>query len=743
MKKKLLNFSAFIVALLGLSVSANAQCPNTNTLVAGDLTPPGVLLSTTQNYNTGEYVLANVIAGANYTITTCGNPAFDSQLTVYDNATGNLIAYDDDDFSCASYPLLSTVNFTPSFCGQVRVLINEFYCFNSFSPLDVTMTENSGGTNLPTLTSAPDEQACNGSTTNIGIANNGSGGTTPYAYQWSPATNLSSTTSSLTTATVTATQNYTLTLTDANGCTAYDTVMVSLLPPPVVALGNDTAICGGSLVLDAGNPGCSYLWSTGAGTQTITVNTGGTYSVAVLTPAGCIGSDAINIIVHTPPTVSLGNDTTACSNSVTLNAGSGFSSYNWSTGSTVQTTNVTTSSTVSVLVSDANGCSASDTVNVTLSPAPVVALGSDTTRCGGTVTLDAGNPGSLYFWSNSTSAQTTTVSATGTYSVLVITPQGCSSSDTINVTINNQPVVNLGPDTSVCTGTVTLDAGNPGSSYLWNTSALTQTISVGGGTYNVTVTDPSGCSDRDTIVVATNVPPNVSAGPDQTICVGQNATLSASGAVNYQWSTGATTASIVVSPTIGTTYYVTGTDANGCSASDVVVVNILPNSNAQFTDVVVGATAVFTNQSSNAVSYSWDFGDASGTNNTANPSHTYAANGTYTVTLTVTGPCGTDVYTQVVVITQVGLQDYDLASTLSLFPNPNDGTFTLSFDFAKAKDVTVEVLDVTGRVVYSDIEKQVLGYNKQIGLENAGSGMYLIRIMTTEGIVTEKMVIQR
>jgi PKD repeat protein len=738
MKKHLRLILASFLALAFASSNAFAQCPNTGTLVAGNLTPPGVGQSTTQTYSAGQYVLANVVAGANYTVSTCGNSSVDTQLTIYEDLTGNYIAYNDD--FCG---LQSTVSFTPTFCGDVRVLLNIFYCGNSSSSVDVTMTMNTAGTGMPMLTAAPDEAACNGSQVNIGIPNNGSGGLTPYAYLWNPAINLTSTTTSQTTATVTGTMNYDLTLTDANGCKAYDTVQVTVLPNPTVNLGNDTTVCGGPFLLDAGNPGATYLWSTGAGTQTLSVPTGGNYSVSVQNAQGCIGSDAINITINPLPIVSLGADTTSCSASVTLDAGAGFSSYAWSTGSTAQTATTFTTGPVDVIVTDANGCAGTDTVNVSLSPTPSITLGPDTAQCGGNVTLDAGNPGSLYFWSNSTSAQTTTVNTTGTYSVLVVSPAGCSNSDTINVTINNQPSVDLGPDMSICTATTTLDAGNPGDVYFWNTLASTQTITVGNGTYDVTVTDPSGCTDQDTITVTTNAAPNISAGQDQTICPSQSATLTGIGGLNYLWSTGATTPSITVSPSSTTTYYVTGFDINGCSASDVVTVSVLPASTALFSEVVVGATAVFTNQSTNAVSYSWNFGDLSPLDNSANPSHTYAANGSYVVTLTVTGPCGTATFTQTVVITQVGLQDNDLASTLSLFPNPNDGTFTLSFDFSNSKDVTIEVLDVTGRIIYADKESDIMSYNKQIGLESAESGMYMIRIITNDGVVTEKMVIQR
>lgn len=737
MKKTLLNI-LFIIAALLTGLPAWSQCPNDNSLVAGSLTPPGVSMSTAQTYNAGQYVLAFVQSGAQYTVTTCGGSSWDTQLTVYNDITGVSLGYNDD--YCG---VQSSVSFTPTFCGYVRVLLDQYYCSNSGLSTTVTMTQNSPGTANPSVTSAPDVSACTGNTVQVGISGNGSGGTPPYTYSWAPSTNLSSTSVSQPTATVTATQTYTMTLTDANGCFTTDNVVVSLLPAPTVNLGPDIIQCGGTATLNAGNPGGSYLWNTGQGTQTIGVTQSGNYSVTVQASNGCINGDAINVTINPLPTVSLGPDTMTCANAITLNAGSGFAAYAWNPGGNAQTQNVTSSGNVLVTVTDGNGCQNSDTINVTLSPPPSVNLGPDITQCGGAATLDAGNPGSIYFWSNNTSSQTTAVSASGTYYVQVITPAGCSNADTVNVTINNQPVVNLGPDTAICGNAITLDAGNPGSTYSWSNTGNTQTVAVGSGTYSVTVTDPSGCFDRDTITVTANASPIVSAGFDQSVCASQSATLTATGAQNYLWSTGASTASTAVSPTITTSYYVTGFDVNGCQASDVVMVTVLPASNAQFTASVSGATGIFTNQSTNAVTYSWNFGDGSPADNSANPTHTYSVNGTYTVTLTVTGPCGTDTYTQVITISQVGVQDTDLANSLSLFPNPNDGRFTVAFEFTKAKDVTIQVLDIAGRIVYSDKETAITSYKKEIGLADEANGMYTVRIITDEGVVTQKIVVQR
>ncbi|MDQ2180898.1 hypothetical protein, partial [Marinifilum sp. D714] len=102
-----------------------------------------------------------------------------------------------------------------------------------------------------------------------------------------------------------------------------------------------------------------------------------------------------------------------------------------------------------------------DDVDVTVHPNPVVDLGLDQETCaGGTITLDAGNPGSSYLWSNGATTQSVTVNASGNYSVVVTDANGCSATDDVNVTVHPNPVVDLGLDQETCAGgTITLDAG--------------------------------------------------------------------------------------------------------------------------------------------------------------------------------------------------------------------------------------------------------------------------------------------
>jgi PKD repeat protein len=121
----------------------------------------------------------------------------------------------------------------------------------------------------------------------------------------------------------------------------------------------------------------------------------------------------------------------------------------------------------------------------------------------------------------------------------------------------------------------------------------------------------------------------------------------------------------------------------------------------------------------------------------------YTQNGVYTVTLTVTGPCGTSTYTQTITITQVGIVDADLANTLSIYPNPNDGVFTVSFEFTNAKDVRVDLTDVTGRIISSEERYGVTSYRNEVGSTDLSNGVYFVRITTVDGSAVQKIVVQR
>src|SRR5665213_705174 len=328
----------------------------------------------------------------------------------------------------------------------------------------------------------------------------------------------------------------------------YDTINVTITTTLPVNLGPDESVCNNqSVTLNAGNPGDIYTWSTGATTQTISVNTPGTYYVQV-SNNGCIGNDTIIINQGVEPVVSLGPDSTICSNqSLTLNAQNAGDSYSWSTGATTQTINASTTGTYWVNVSNGS-CYGSDTVNVNVVNIPTQNLGNDTNICSGqSLTLNAGNPGYNYLWSTGATTQTISVSSTGTYWVAV-NEAACASSDSINVTFVPVPLVNIGPDSSVCTGqSVSLNAGNAGDTYIWSTGATTQCITVSNaGSYTVLVNNGT-CTGIDTMILTIIATPIVNIGPDSIICQGNSITLDAGNTgYTYNWSDGSTTQTITI-----------------------------------------------------------------------------------------------------------------------------------------------------------------------------------------------------
>lgn len=244
--------------------------------------------------------------------------------------------------------------------------------------------------------------------------------------------------------TATTAGTYGVIVEDANGCLGLDEITLTTLAAPAPNLGADQAVCNGQMAtLDAGAGFATYAWSTGATGQTITASTAGTYTVTVTAANGCSGSDDLALIVNPTPNVDLGANQTVCEGeTVSLNAGAGFSSYAWSTGATTPGINVTETGTYSVVVTNASGCTDLDAITVFVNPAPVLDLGPDTVVYEpNSYVLDAGAGfNQTYLWSNGATTQTITVTADGTYSVTVTSSSGCTSTDEVTVSIEPNAV---------------------------------------------------------------------------------------------------------------------------------------------------------------------------------------------------------------------------------------------------------------------------------------------------------------
>ena len=517
-----------------------------------------------------------------------------------------------------------------------------------------------------------------------------------------------------------------------NGCYT-ETKTVNVRPLPTVNLGADFTTCG-SATLDAGNVGSTYAWSTAETTQMITITATGPYSVVTLNNFGCDDEDTVTVTVNPNPDVDLGPDTLICGTTATLDAGAGFSTYLWSTAETTQTITTSMDGQFIVDVTDENGCPDSDTINVFFAPNPVVDLGPDTIVCGGPLTLDAAD-GTSWNWSTGDLTQTISVTTTGTYAVTASYSTGCSDADTINVTVNPAPSVNLGPDVTLCDTVYMLDAGNPGDNYLWSTLATTQTINVtSSDTVSVEVSNSFGCSDQDTVVVILNTPAVADAGDDVTVCTGASANLNTGpGFTSYLWSDGdvffVSSQNTMYTPAAAGVYpiYLEVVAANGCTDIDLMTVTAVdaPVAGYNFTTTGVGVIS-FTNTSTPAtgLTYNWNFGDAT-TSTLADPTHTYTANGNYTVTLIVTNACTSDTITKQIFVTGIGITEQMNGQTMIVYPNPANEFINVKAEGFVNGNGKLSVYDASGRIVYNtNMSSDFI----TIDLTALEAGMYIIEL---------------
>jgi gliding motility-associated-like protein len=461
-----------------------------------------------------------------------------------------------------------------------------------------TATVNVTGASTPTATiTSSTNILCNG-------GNNGnatvapSGGNGPYSYSWSPSGGNAATESGLTAG------SYTVTVTDADGCTATDVIIIT--EPPL-------------------------LTSTASFTDVLCF--GGTSGTATMNPAG--GNPAYN--------------------------------YAWapSGGNAAVATGLSAQS-YTCTVTDANGCTTTSSVTLTEPTALTTTASQVDELCNGgnngsaTVNPSGGVPAYSYAWAPSGgNAATAPALFAGTYTCTITDGNGCTLTQSFTIT---EPLTVVASQASVthidCFGqstgaaSVTQVGGNGPYAYTWspNVSATNSATAIAAGAYQVTVTDANGCAS--TITITVTEPPLLTVSATATpsvICNGQPVALTATpvgGVTAYvvTWNPGNMSGNAQnVSPSATTTYSVDVTDANGCTTNTTTTVTVNPVPVAAFTaDDVDGCAPVCVNFSDAStiaapgliVAWNWDFGDGN-TSTLQDPSHCYTTSGVYTVILTV------------------------------------------------------------------------------------------------------------
>ncbi len=365
----------------------------------------------------------------------------------------------------------------------------------------------------------------------------------------------------------------------------------------------------------------------------VEIDVSGTADVNLTTPNSpfCLGDD-IELLEDDPNNVQWDWD-----------GPNGFSLSGTDNNPLIPTTSSSDFGTFTVTVTDGDGCTATDEITISESPAPTADAGQDDEVCEGlSITLTASG-GQAYEWDTGDNSASTTVSptATTTYTVTVTNGNGCTDTDEVEITVNVNTTAEAGPDDEICEGEIAMLTASGGTSYIWSTGDMTADINVSPAstqTYTVTVTDNNGCTATDEAEVTVNVNTTADAGPDEDICIGDSVDITASGGDSYLWDTGDSNATINVTPVVTTTYIVTVTDSNGCTATDDVTVTININTSADAGDdeeLCLGESVMLT--ATGGDDYEWDTGENDQTI-TVSPTSTTL----YTVTVTDSNNC-TDV----------------------------------------------------------------------------------------------------
>ncbi|HSY75220.1 MAG TPA: PKD domain-containing protein [Bacteroidia bacterium] len=455
-------------------------------------------------------------------------------------------------------------------------------------------------TNTPAITgniSPVTNVLCNGGNTGTATGNVTSGAS-PYTYSWSNGQSSSA-------ATNLGVGNYTLTITDKNGCIIKDSVTITQPPALVIKMSSTSATCGQS------------------------------NGVAAVTASG----------------------------------GTGSYSYTWNPGggSTVAITNII-AGTYTITVTDSNSCALSANVTVaSMSNDTAKIIAVSNVRCFGqsngsaSVIVTGGSGPYTYLWSDGQSSSGATNLGVGSYTVNVTDTHGCISADSIHIT---QPIAlmpNAGPNQMICIGkpgviNASATGGTSPYIYTWNTGATTSSITIFPATttsYAVEVTDSNGCISPPISVTITIRPPlSVSATSTGPICNGDTAKITAMGhggdsAYVFNWMPGNVSgASTNVSPTVSTYYTVTVTDGCADTVKDSVEVIVTPAPIINFTlDTLSGCSPLcvqfkdMTTATGGISSWSWNFGDGT-TSSNQNPLHCFNNPGNYSVGLFVTSNSG-------------------------------------------------------------------------------------------------------
>jgi len=432
---------------------------------------------------------------------------------------------------------------------------------------------------LPNISISGTNALCSGQSINL----TASGANT---YTWSTGSNSTG-------ISVSPTSNITYTLSGTNsfGCTGNTaSLAVTVNPLPTVSISGTTALCTGQSINLTASGANTYTWSTNSNLSSISVapTSNTTYTLIGRSTAGCLSAAAASlaVTVYSLPVVSITGTNALCSGqSINLTA-SGANTYTWSTSSNLNSISVAPLSNITYTLNGTStaGCisAAAASLAVTVNTLPVVSISGTNALCTGqTITLTAIGATS-YSWNHGPLTATCAVNPISNSSFVVTgkTSLGCTSAPaTIAISVFSLPIVSINGASTLCAGDNLTLTANGANTYTWfngsNSSSLI--LSPPSNTlFTLNGTSSNGCQNLNTSTLSVSVfnRPNITITGTNALCSGQTINLTANGANSYTWSTGSNFNSITISPTINTTYSVSGTNTLGCTSNSLAVLAV-------------------------------------------------------------------------------------------------------------------------------------------------------------------------
>ncbi|OFX16949.1 MAG: hypothetical protein A2033_01310, partial [Bacteroidetes bacterium GWA2_31_9] len=609
--------SAIVITPSAIDATCGNADGSASVSVSGGLTPYGYLWSTGEIVNNISGKLAGsygvTVNDANGCTNTASADINDSGAPTATASSTNVTCNGACDGTAQVTANGGTSPYTYDWSNTATTASVASLCNVTYS---VTVTDDAGckasASVIITQPSVLNASITSSSNVSCNAGNNGaatvsvSGGTTPYTYTWSNSASTANV-SGLSAAV------YSVTVLDSKSCSKIASVTITepsvltITPSSTDALCNGTSTGTANVIVSGGTSSYSYNWTSGGSTASESNLAVGSYTVTVTDANSCTNTASVTINEPSALTAGVVSSNVSCNSindgsvSLTVSGGTIAYSFLWSNSATTEDISGLSANSYSVTITDANGCQTNASANITEPLSLSTNFTVTNVNCNGNasgavnVTVTGGTTAYSYLWDNSEITEDLNNVIAGTYNLQITDANGCQAS--VNAIVTEPSALALIPSSSDATcgasngsASVSVSGGNLPYTYLWSTSATSNSLSnVSAGSYDVTVSDGNSCTASTSIIINNAGAPTVSVTSvnDVSCFAGANgdATINVTGGVTpyiYSWSNGAASASIT--GLVANSYTVTVTDAMGCTS----LANLTVTEPLELTASVVG-----------------------------------------------------------------------------------------------------------------------------------------------------------